>query len=261
MKSDNTQSGTITRTIAVLRELAETKGDIQLKTLADALKLPPSTVHRLLDLLSQEDMIERDGTSRRYRVGREFLRLSALVFNRHPLRALAMPLLREAVAECNETAYLGLYLPQQHRMMFVAQVESSHPLGYRVKENEPLSVLTGASGLSIIANLSETIVETIYEEGRKDPATRKAIPPLKSLLKDLEVIKEQGYAITFGKRIPGAVGIFSVIFDLRGSALGSVGFTIPEQRYSKQLLPKLSETVKDIARRISESMGYDNENP
>lgn len=257
MKSDNSQSGTISRTISVLRALAEVKGDIQLKTLADDLQLPPSTVHRLLDLLSQENMVERDGSSRRYRVGREFLRLSALVFNSHPLRSLAIPLLREAVEECNETAYLGLYLPQQRRMMFVAQIESSHSLGYRVRENEALSVLTGASGLSISAHLSQDVIDLIYEEGRQESDVRKAISSRKALNEELIRIREQGYAITYGKRIPGAVGIFSGFFDGSGSVMGCIGFTIPEQRYSKSLLPKLAGTVSDVARKISESMGYD----
>ena len=257
MKSDNSQSGTISRTISVLRALAGVKGDIQLKTLADNLQLPPSTVHRLLDLLSQENMVERDESSRRYRVGREFLRLSALVFNSHPLRSLAIPLLREAVEECNETAYLGLYLPQQRRMMFVAQIESSHSLGYRVRENEALTVLTGASGLSISAHLPQDVIDQIYEESRQESDVRKAISSRKALNDELVRIREQGYAITYGKRIPGAVGIFSGFFDGSGSVMGCIGFTIPEQRYSKSLLPKLAGTVSDVALKISESMGYD----
>jgi len=256
MKSDNSQSGTISRTIAVLRALAGVKGDVQLKTLADNLQLPHSTMHRLLDLLGQENMVERDESSRRYRVGREFLRLSALVFNSHPLRSLAIPLLREAVEECNETAYLGLYLPQQRRMMFVAQIESSHSLGYRVRENEALSVLTGASGLSISAHLPQSVIDLIYDEGRQESEVRKAISSKKALNEDLARVREQGYAVTYGKRIPGAVGIFSGFFDGSGSVMGCIGFTIPEQRYSKSLLPKLADTVRDVARKISDSMGY-----
>ena len=256
MKSDNSQSGTISRTVSVLRALASVKGDIQLKTLAENLQLPPSTVHRLLDLLSQENMVERDESSRRYRVGREFLRLSALVFNSHPLRSLAIPLLREAVEECNETAYLGLYQAQQRRMMFVAQIESSHSLGYRVRENVPLSILTGASGLSISAYLPQDAIDLIYEEGRQESDVRKAIPSRKALNEELVRIREQGYAITYGKRIPGAVGIFSGFFDGSGSVMGSIGFTIPEQRFSKSLLPKLAATVSGVACKISESMGF-----
>lgn len=38
--------------------------------------------------------------------------------------------------------------------------------------------------------------------------------------------------------------------------MGCIGFTIPEQRYSKSLLPKLADTVRDVARKISDSMGY-----
>ncbi len=249
-------TGTVNRAVAILREMAEAEGDVQIKTLAERLLLPPSTVHRLLELLAHEGMIERDETARAYRVGREFYRLSSLVFNKHPIQSVAMPILKEVLRENNETAYLGLYLPQGGKMMFAADCESSHPLGYRVKKNEPLSLLTGASGRSILAYLPQDAVERVLAAEKDDPAVRRAAPSRKALHEALAQIRGQGFAVTFGQRIPGAVGIFAGVFDMHGKVVGSIGYTIPEQRYHKNLLPQLSAAVRRAAHALSRALGY-----
>lgn len=249
-------TGTVSRVIAILREMAEAEGDVQIKTLAERLLLPPSTVHRLLVLLAHEGMIERDEAARAYRVGREFFRLSSLVFNKDPVQAVAMPILEEALREYNETAYLGLYLPQEGKMMFAADCESSHPLGYRVRKNEPLSLLTGASGRAILAYLPKDAVECALAAEKDDPAVRKAVTSRKALYEALAQIRAQGFAVTFGQRIPGAVGIFAGVFDMHGKVVGSIGYTIPEQRYLKNMLPQLSGAVRNSAHSLSRALGY-----
>ena len=256
MITRTTDTGTVSRTVAILRAVAEAEGNVQIKTLADTLSLPPPTVHRLLELLIKAGMIERNESARLYGVGREFFRLSSLVTSRHSLTAVALPLLREAVAQCNETAYLGVYLPGERKMIFAADCESSHPLGYRVRKNEPLSLLTGASGLSILAHLPKKDMDRAYEESRDDIQVRKARPSRKALESELAIVRAQGYALTFGKRISGAVGIFAAVFNRHGEVIGCLGYTIPEQRYSKNLLPRLSGTVCRVAMDLSGALGY-----
>jgi DNA-binding IclR family transcriptional regulator len=256
MASRAAETGTVSRVVSVLREMAEADGDVQIKTLVDRLALPPSTVHRLLELLAQEGMIERNEAARTYRVGREFLRLSSLVFNRHPIQAVAAPLLQQAVRECNETAYLGVYLPSERKMMFAEVCESSHPLGYRVRRNEPVSLLTGASGRSILAHLSGDEVDAIVAAEAGDAAVRKAVRSRKSLRDDLARIRARGYAVTFGQRIPGAVGVFSAVFDARAAVVGCVGYTVPEQRYQAGRLPRLAAAARKYAAALSATLGW-----
>ena len=256
MTKKSTDTGTVSRTIAVLRAIAEAEGNVQIKTLSDLLSLPPSTVHRLLDLLAKTGMIMRDESARSYGVGREFFRLSSLITSRHSLATIAQPLLREVVERCNETAYLGVYLPSERKMMFADNCESSHSLGYRVRKNEPLSLLTGGSGLSILAYLPKEDIDRAYEDSRNDALARKAVPSRKTLESELAKVRVQGYALSFGKRISGAVGIFSPVFDMHGAVIGCLGCTIPEQRYKKSLLPRLFGTICRLSGDLSHALGY-----
>jgi DNA-binding IclR family transcriptional regulator len=249
-------SGTVSRAIAVLRATAEANGEIHIKGLSNLLSLPPSTVHRLLELLARTGMIERDEATRSYGVGREFFRLSALVTGKYSIISIAKPLLKEVVKKCNETAYLGVYLPSENKMMFAECCESSHSLGYRVKKNEPLSLVTGGSGLSILAYLTKEDIDRAYKNSRDDYLARKAVPNRKILESELNLVRNQGYALTFGKRISGAVGIFFPVFDMRGKVIGCLGCTIPEQRFKKNLLPSLIETISQVSGDLSMALGY-----
>ena len=249
-------TGTVNRAVALLRELAEAEGDVQIKTLAVRLRLPPSTVHRLLDLLAQEDMVERDATARTYRVGREYFRLAALVSGKHPVRARAAPVLEEAMRECNETAYLGLYLPEETRMAFVATCESTHPLGYRIRKDVSISLLTGASGRAILAFLGKEAVDRALEAEGRDPAVRRTISSRRALEEDLREIRTRGYALSHGQRIPGAVGIFAPVFDSNAQVVGSLGYTVPEQRFNTVSPDRLAAAATRHATVLSEALGY-----
>ena len=268
-------TGTVARTIAVLRVVAESGGGTQIKRVSAELGLAASTVHRLLDLLMREGMVERDPDTPTYRVGREFFRLASVVFNEHPLQAIAAPFLEQAVAAVNETAYLCLYLPREHRLSFASYHESSHPLGYRVRSNEPQSLLTGASGRSILAWLPVDEQAAAFARESAAPGSNaanhatshatshatnhaavKALPARRTLLQDLAAIRARGYALSFGQRITGAVGIFAPVFGANGGVIGSLGFTIPEHRYDASREAEFSGCAASLANALSASLGH-----
>src|SRR5271156_5948753 len=112
-----TTTGTVARAVLLLARVAA-EGTTTIKSLSQALSLAPSTVHRLLDLLASQGMIEHDVKHRRYSIGPEFYRVSALVVTRYDLVTLALPILREVVSEADESCVLGLYWPAQRRMSF-----------------------------------------------------------------------------------------------------------------------------------------------
>ena len=142
-------SGTVARTVRILRFIGERK-ITTIREASAALMLAPSTVHRLFDLLAREGMIEQDKSERSYRAGAEFFRIAAQVVGRYDLRTIALPIMREVVAACEETCVLGLYLPTLHKMTFAERVDSILLLRYQLPMNIHLSLLSGASGRSIL---------------------------------------------------------------------------------------------------------------
>lgn len=248
------ETGTVARVVMVLRALADIDQPPTMKVLADTLNLPLSTMHRLLELLAVDRIVERDDATKTFRPGTEYFRLASRVVQRTPLATLARPFLARASQEANESAYLGMLDAKAGKLRFVASATSKQMLDYRVPLNEPYALVVGASGLSILAWLDAvTIGEILSAEKAEGELT---VPTRKALLPVLAQIREQGYANTFGQRITGAVGFFAPVFDSAGAVCACFGFTVPQSRFDSREGDMIAEIVVRHAGGLSNGLGY-----
>ncbi len=251
----DTGTGTVLRVVRLLAALSEFKQDVSLSELSDKLKLPASTVHRLLDLLSKEGMVERDQDLRLYRPGLEFYRIASSIHGKRSIQDIALRFLKDAVIEIDENAYLGILDRQANKMMMAAVAESSHLLSYRVVLNELLPLVKGASALAMTAWLDESDRDHIIEQSIQSGVIANANERIK-ILDELINIRHQGFAISFGERIKGAVGIFAPVFNAQSRVIGSLGYTVPELRYQIEHLPQLSQSAMKQANLLSKALGF-----
>jgi DNA-binding IclR family transcriptional regulator len=248
------ETGTVARVIMLLRAIADTENPPTMKMLADALNLPLSTMHRLLELLSAERMVERDDATKTFRPGSEYFRMASRVVHRMPLPMLARPFLDHASRDANESCYLGMLDAKAGKLVFVASSASNQMLDYRVPLNTPFSLVVGASGLSILAWLSPVTIDQITAAEKAQAEV--TVPARKSLNQTLAQIREQGYGNTFGQRIKEAVGFFAPVFDGGGAVCASFGFTVPQSRFESRDGKRLAEIVMRHAGGLSSALGY-----
>ena len=76
------------------------------------------------------------------------------------------------------------------------------------------------------------------------------------LAAELRRVRHRGYAVSYGQRIAGAVGIFAPVFDAQGQVVASLGYTIPDQRFERGQLPRLSAAARTHADRLSAALGH-----
>ncbi len=246
--------GTVARTVAVMRALAEAEGAIAIKSLAARLDLPASTVHRLLHLLIDQGMAEQvDRYS--YRTGTEFYRLGSLVAGKMSISEIARPFMQRVVDACDEYCLLCLYLPAERKIMVTETVNSSHPLRYVRDKFMPLSVAWGATGRAILAFLPEDEIRTIHAMGEPSPATGKSLPAYARFRADLDAVQRQGYAHSMGQKIPGAVGFAAPVFGPQ-RVIASLCATVPQLRYRAEDAKRIPRVLIEQARLLSRALGH-----
>jgi DNA-binding IclR family transcriptional regulator len=250
----NDASGTVARTVRILRFIGECK-TTTIREASAVLKLAPSTVHRLFDLLGREGIIEQDRSSRSYRAGPEFFRIAAQVVAEYDLRMIALPIMREVAAACEEACVFGLYLPAVHRMTLAEKVDSPLPLRYQLPLNTQLSLLSGASGRSILALLPRDLVDTVLREQATARAPGTALWPRAKLLRELKIIREQGFATSHGEMIAGATAIAAPVIGASGNVIGSLGVTAPDERMQTASVRRISVLVRKMADNLSDRLG------
>jgi IclR family transcriptional regulator, acetate operon repressor len=244
----NRSSGPVTRSIRVLRFLGERKMTT-IREASASLMLAPSTVHRLFDLLAREGMVEQDKTDRTYRTGPEFFRIAAQVVGHYDLRTLALDIMHEVVAVCEETCVLGLYLSTVRKMTLAERVDSTLPLRYQLPMITHLSLLSGASGRSILAFLPPDQIDLILRQEKAN------MPARAKVLRELKTIQEQGFAVSHGEMIAGAMAIAAPVIGAEGKAIASLGVTAPNERMHRAGVQRVSALLRDKARILSLRLG------
>jgi DNA-binding IclR family transcriptional regulator len=142
-------------------------------------------------------------------------------------------------------------------MMFTLMVESTHPLRYVIETHRWLPIYAGASGLAILAFLDDEERQEVVRETGLRPVTDRTITDATILEERVARIRQRGYAISRGERIPGAVGLAAPIFGSNQRVLGDVCVTIPEARFYETNEAWLGRRLMSCATTISSEMGVE----
>lgn len=253
-KEEESGAGTVARVIRIMAALADHGGEIGVNQLAERVQLAPSTVHRLLGLLREEDIVDSNPDTRGYLVGPNFYRISSRVVASTPLPRLVRPYIDALAERFNETVLFGTYLKSKDAMSFAARADGHQALQYRIQLDEPLSLLWGSSGKSILAYLPpETIARVLRNAGRS-PATGTEPPTLDELTEELAEIRAAGCAISDSEKLPGARGIAAPIFSGAG-VVGCLILTSPRERLPHGSIEEISLAIIAATAELSLSLG------
>jgi DNA-binding IclR family transcriptional regulator len=247
--------GTVARVVDLMRALAEAGRDVGVSELAKRLGLPVSTVHRLLKLLIEQGMAEKARDRRRYRAGLELFRVGALVANQRHRAEEIEGVLRRVREECGEACLYCLYLPASHKVMAVSRVDGPIPLHYSYDLFQPMSLMWGATGRSILAFLPEAEVAELIGKPEPSPASGAPLPPASRLRAELAEVRDRGYAITQGQKINEAVGIAAPVFTDGCTPISSLCVIVPKYRFQWKMEPKIASILVREAAKLSEQSG------
>jgi DNA-binding IclR family transcriptional regulator len=248
-------AGTIYKVVGILRFIAAQGTKWSIRDLSSALNVPRTSVHRIFKLLASQGILAFDPKIKRYHWGPEMIRIAQSVYQNTEMRGLALPILREIVDQCNETAILTLYDRPTRQIIFADQVQCEQNILYKTPIGVRLPIHAGASGKAIMAFLPEEDIEGIIASGLQRVTDRTVVDP-DCLRKQLAEIRRKGYAVSRGERSPETVAIACPIFDFNSSVIGSVLVTIPSYRFRPQMGSRIRPLVKEGADRLSYLNGF-----
>ncbi|MBO1901318.1 IclR family transcriptional regulator [Leucobacter weissii] len=246
----------LARGIELLTMMVDSDQDVHgVRELAGRLGVSPSTVHRLITDLESLGLVSRTAHGS-YRLGLEFLRLAWTTVDRYPLQEVSTDTLQELTEQSGESSFFAVYGESRHHMMFSLTVESPHPLRYTLPLKQWIPLYAGASGLAILAYLPDDIVDEVVN-GRIEALTDRTLVDPAELRARLATISKEGYAITHGERIEGAIAIASPLFGPSGNVVGSIGISMPEARFNAAYSASLASLVTQAAGRITQYLTGD----
>jgi IclR family acetate operon transcriptional repressor len=238
--------GAAERAIAVLDTLAD-GGELGTNEIARRTGMTPSTVSRQLGTLAATGLVERVDATGRYRLGIRIVHLANAVLARLDVREVARPHLQALVAETGETATLSV--PGDEHAITIDFVPGTHHV-------QPVSRL----GRPSIAHATSAGKVMLAFSGRELPEgpfrayTPRTITDEQALAREIEQVRERGWALAVGEREPGLTAIAAPILSSRGELEAIVALQGPSSRFDdaavKAAVPLLLERAEAISRQL-----------
>jgi DNA-binding IclR family transcriptional regulator len=214
-----------------------------------------STAHHLLQTLVSLGYLRQDPETRGYELAAKPFQITGRTWSPEQLAAIAQPTLAELTRRSGEGSSFSAY--RDGAVTVVAKREHDGPVRVvqDVGARRPLHCTAVAK--AILPWLPAPELAGLLARMRFDRHTAKTIVTRAAFETELRRIRAAGYATDDEEHIEGIRCIAMPVFGHAGQVLGSLCTLGPKSRMSYQKLRELRRPVGELARRLSERLGYD----
>lgn len=258
MKSNNTNpmlTQSVTRALAILSCFSDEQPELRVIDFAKKLDLTQSNVSRLLTTMVSIGYVEKDEFSGFYRLGYQIITLGGIALNNSEIRTHTLPDLYDLERKLGLGANLAV-LKSQH-MFYLAHVDShKSPRMYTLLGRSNPIYNTGI-GKVLLAHLNAADAQDLLEQVDLVAYTDRTITNRDILMRELEIIRNRGYAIEMEELALGRACIAAPLRGRSGKVIAGISLSGP---LSEIRLPdreqELSSVLIEVADRISVKLGY-----
>lgn len=248
-------SNSLRKALYILLTLSDNagRGGLPIRDLSRLSKLPPSTVHRLLQTFREFDILEQDPATQNYRLGPRLILMGMQVRGWMDIRKMALPVLQDLTDRTGEDSYLTV--AQGDLGVFVERVEGPHPVKVLETFGSRVPLHCGASRKAILAFKEDDWIQKYIGRGLVKLSGNTITRPA-GLLKEIESIRGRGFAVSRSEYLDHAVGVAAPVRDYTGAVIASVGVILLDARFDGERLPALAGLVLEAAGGMSRKLGH-----
>ena len=182
----------IKKAVLLLSELTRKSGPSGVTELARALDMPKATVHRILGILCEDNVVVKTADGR-YKVGPTVLLWSGGYRYSTAVIELAAPWLRRLRDATNETVHLCVY--NNGAAQYADRLDSTQNVTLRWSRlGSELPLYCTSAGRAILSQLPQEELDAYLDSAELSPRTARTVTSKEDLKKMLARFRAQGYA-------------------------------------------------------------------
>jgi IclR family transcriptional regulator, acetate operon repressor len=251
-KADTKGASVLENAIAVLRSFTADEPLMGVTEIANRVGLHKSTVSRILATFEQENLVERDEDTRRFRLGLGLIAVAGPLLAELEERRVAHPVLRELTELTGETSALMMW--EGNQSICVEQIASRH----QIKHTTPLGArYNDALSASVQVFLATEPEERVRALIRSGAITYSGVDEtsLDGYLVRLKEDLRRGWAVNYGESSLDEVGVAAPVYDHRGDVVAAVLIPAPRFRVSQERLQNLGQSCVAAANKVTARLG------
>jgi IclR family acetate operon transcriptional repressor len=244
----------VERALAMLEAVAQEPEGLSNAEISRKLQIPKSSASYILRTLEAKGYLNRDPETSKYRVGLKILSLSRGALSGIDVREVALPIMRHLMEKTSLTCHLAIL--DGPDAVYIEKVEPQGFIRMDTWVGRRMRVHATSVGKALVAYIPEERLQKIISERGMEKRTSKTITTLPRLLKELEKVRAQGYAVDDEENNLGARCVGAPIFNQQGAIEASLGVSGTINQVNAHTIPRIVEALKDAARHISMQLGY-----
>lgn len=250
--TDAKGASVVVNAIAVLRTFTAEEPLLGVTEIANRVGMHKSSVSRILATFEQENLVERDPETKRFRLGLGLIAVAGPLLAEMEERRVAYPVLRQLTEQTGETSALMLWNGDE--AICVEQIASHH----QIKHTTPLGArYRDAMSASVQVFLSTLPAERVRELLRSGTITFPGLDDagLAAYEARLQDVAQRGWAGNYGESSMDEVGVAAPVRDHRGDVVAAVLIPAPRFRVSTEQFESLGEACVAASAKVTTRLG------
>lgn len=249
------ENQSVTRAIDILNLLAEAPEPLGVREIARRLDLAASNVQRLIKTLSKAGFLEQTEGTLRYKIGYRAFQVGNAFVGQNSLYTAVMPELY-SLASQHVTGFLGVLREQS--VVYLATVQSEGPIAITHRPGSQTHLHSTAMGKALLAEMSEKDIRALLGAAPLPRITPRTKVSLTHLLKEIETIRQEGYATSEEENRQGFYSAGAVVRDIGGHAIAVVSGAVPTALLKANDRANIARLVVEAAQNASRKLGAPN---
>lgn len=233
----------VSKALAII-ELLQSKGKLRMIDISKGLGISKSMTHKLLATLLDAGYLRKSPESNMYSLDLKLFEIGSAVLNQVSKKDELHELLKRLVESTGETAQLAMLVG--HQVLYLDKVDSPSALRMVTEIGKRRAAYCTGTGKAILAWKSRDIVDAVMQIGMQK-FTSKTITDRDELYRELQKIRDLGYAIDDEENEAGITCIGAPIRSQSGGIVSAISVSGPTTRMSDRI-DEIAKDVMDIAR-------------
>jgi DNA-binding IclR family transcriptional regulator len=253
-ETDNYAVPNLEKGFAVLESLALHPEGLGLQRLKMLLKIPQTSVYRILNTLIRLGYLLYDDRTKEYKLSSKLLTVGFRALNEYNLLETVLPYLSELRDEVKETVCFGIL--GSEKGIFIEQAQGLYSFRFVLSPGKTFELHCSAPGKAIMAYLPVVIRDRYLSLMTFEKFNERTITDRETYLKELEKILQIGYAIDNEEELTGVICIGAPILNYKGYPCGTVWISGPKDRLTPTVISENAQLLKSVVKQISVRLGY-----
>jgi IclR family acetate operon transcriptional repressor len=241
------------RGLLILEAVGKSSEPVSMNQLAVLLGIDRSSAFRLANTLKRRGYLANPSTNKEYILGPSVWRLSHGYDWSKMLVTLAHDHLKALAAETDETAHLAVR--QGKKALFIDHATSNHVIAVAGQTGEFVPLYCTSHGKALLADFEEEDLAGILGGKPLKSYTKNTIRSCRSLARECEAIRTQGFATDEAEYVEGVCCVASPIRGRDGTVIASIGISAPAARLPRDRQKEYARKVVAAAAQIGRLIG------